>query len=94
MERLTMQSELLIELSDEQQEVVSGGNGGGLMVDDLISTRFKELTEDFAFAADVVSGKEGSRVQQKVGAKKMLTITDALKDFSIDFGGAGGIKIS
>jgi hypothetical protein len=91
MERLTVQSEWLVELSDEQQEVVSGGQG--VMVDDLIKTGFKELTEKFAFSADVVSSKQGSAVKQIVAAEKMMTITDALKDFSIDFGGNGGIKI-
>jgi hypothetical protein len=92
MERLTMQSELLIELSDEQQEVVSGGEG--IAVDDVIKTRFKELTEKFAFNADVSSGRDGSKVSQTVAAQKTLTLSDALKDFSIDFGGVGGgIKI-
>jgi hypothetical protein len=88
MERLTMQSELLVELTDEQEEIVAGGIGVG----DLIKTDFVEKIEKFAFTADVQSGRDGSRVQQIVGAQKSYTSSNALKDFNIDFGG-GGIKI-
>jgi hypothetical protein len=70
-----MQSELFIDLSNEQEEIISGG----IDFKDLIATSFSQ--ESLGFATTVKSGKGGSEVIQLVTAEK--TFTDALKDFKL-----------
>ncbi|MBW4614537.1 MAG: CTB family bacteriocin [Desmonostoc vinosum HA7617-LM4] len=75
MSHLTMQSELFIDLSNEQEEIVSGG----IDFKDLIATSFSQ--ESLGFATTTRSGKGGSEVMQLVTAEK--SYTDALKDFML-----------
>lgn len=85
MDRLNIQSELLTELSDEQQEIVSGG----IDLTDFISTDYDALKESLAFAAKADSGPGGSSVTQVVAAEKLDIDTSAAKSFSLDFDGFG-----
>ena len=81
MNRLNVQSELLTELSDEQQEIVSGG----ISFDDYIKTDFDFSKETFAFRANATSGPMGSNVTQVVAAENIDIYTSAAKEFSINF---------
>lgn len=81
MNRLNVQSELLTELSDEQQEIVSGG----ISLKDMISTDYDFSQEVLAFKADAKSGPGGSNVSQVVAAENTDLYTSAAKDFLIDF---------
>ena len=81
MNRLNVQSELLTELSDEQQEIVSGG----ISFDDVIKTDFDFSKQSLAFGANATSGAMGSNVTQVVAAENIDVYTSAAKNFSIDF---------
>lgn len=81
MNRVAVQSELFVELSDEQQEIVSGG----ISLKDLINTTFNFNNESLGFKADAQSGPGGSTVSQIVTAEKSAIDTSALKDFQLNF---------
>lgn len=75
------QSELFTELSDEQQEIISGG----INMSDLINTNFFGKQEALAFQAGVQSGPGGSTVSQQVAANLTNIDTSAAKNFTLNF---------
>nr|WP_274382013.1 CTB family bacteriocin [Myxacorys almedinensis] len=77
-----------MELSDEQQEIVSGG----ISLMDMISTDFDFSKESLAFKAEATSGPMGSNVSQLVAADKADLFTSASKDFSLNFNPGDFIK--
>ena len=80
MNRVAVQSELFVELSDEQQETVSGG----ISASDLIKTAFKFDTQSLGFGASAKSGPNGSEITQLVTAEKSSIDTSSFKDFQIN----------
>lgn len=77
---LNMESKFLAELTEEQQEVVSGG----ISVKDLINTTYSLDKETLAFAANSVSGPGGSQVNQAFAAENIEIFTSGSKDFTFD----------
>jgi len=70
-----MNTELFVELSDDQQEIISGGIG----LYDYLGTYFSQ--EALAFSATAASGPGGSAVNQTVLAVDIET--SAFKGFEI-----------
>ncbi|PMB25894.1 CTB family bacteriocin [Fischerella thermalis] len=72
---LNIKSNLLTNLSEEQQETVSGG----ISLQDLVSSAFSQ--EGLVSAGKTSTGKNGSDVTQILAAEDIFT--DALKDVNL-----------
>jgi len=79
-----MNSELLIELSDEQQELVSGG---GQLTDlyDSLGTDFSRENSQVMLEVGQTSGPNGSTNVQSFGQAFQEIDTSAYKDFYASF---------
>lgn len=80
MSELNKDSELFVELSNEQEEVVSGG----VSAKDALSTDFLQAQELLGLNATAVSGPGGSLATQDTIAATNLIDTGSFKDFTLD----------
>ena len=80
MSELNKKAELFVELSNEQEEVVSGG----VSAFDVLATDFSQVQKLFQFSAAAASGPGGSLVTQDVAALTNAIDTSAFKNFAID----------
>jgi hypothetical protein len=81
MSKLNIDSELFVELSNEQEEVVSGG----INLVDLINTSFSSRKQSLIFGTNAQSGPNGSSVSQLLMAENTEIDTSASKSFTLSF---------
>lgn len=74
-------SEFLVELSEEQQQLVSGGSGYGDAIKDKLSTYYKADTAITLLEVGQKSGPEGSTNLQNFQHDTFDIKTAAYKDF-------------
>jgi hypothetical protein len=78
-----IKSELLVELSDEQQQVVTGGSYGGYgdKIEDYLETYYKQKDQATILEVTQASGPNGSANVQKFANISKHIDTAAYKDF-------------
>ena len=76
-------TELFVELSDEQQQLVAGGNGGSLQFDDLIKNTFAEKTNVVDSKVYQTADGYGSSTLQETTIANREVASEALKKFGI-----------
>lgn len=76
-----MKSELIVELSDEQQQIVTGGSYGGDKIEDYLETYYKQHDQATLLEVTQVSGPYGSANVQKFANVSKEIDTAAYKDF-------------
>jgi hypothetical protein len=79
-----MDSQLFVELSEEQQEIVAGG-GQLTDLDDYLNTYFEAENSEVDFQAMLESGPDGSTVMQDFSQDFTKIANAAKKDFSAQF---------
>jgi hypothetical protein len=80
MSELNKKAELFVELSNEQEEVISGG----VNAFDALGTDFLQKQEALRLNFASASGPGGSLVTQNVVATTNVIDTSSFKDFGID----------
>ncbi len=76
-------SDMFVDVTEEQQQMVTGGSGYDYSkypaFEDLIKTKFDSKENFFALDTDVVASKQGAAVSQKFAAQKAIYSAEALK---------------
>lgn len=86
MTRLTTTSEYLVELSEDQQEVISGG----LSIAEALGTNFASDDELAIVTTDQSSGPYGTSIKQSIAAANSEKTTNGNKAFAISTDGDFG----
>ena len=78
-----IKSELIVELSDEQQQIVTGGSYGGYgdTIEDYLNTYYTQNDKKTLLEVTQVSGPSGSATVQKFANVSKEIDTAAFKDF-------------
>jgi hypothetical protein len=83
-----MSHEFLMDLTEEQQELVSGG-GQLDKLDELDYTNFENQLVDFQ--KDISSNKDGSNIRKRLSTD--FVFTEAYEDLKLDFEAPGRVSI-
>ena len=78
-----IKTELIVELSDEQQQIVTGGSYGGYgdKIEDYLETYYKQHDQATLLEVNQISGSNGSVNIQKFANVSKHIDTAAYKDF-------------